>query len=192
MCHGDIALALYACLLNNHFEVATISTEHEIWSMTLLYKGFLVCTCMHIIELVYNSSTYRNMSWCQEGLANSNQVPGFHHQNPPPPIPSPPDVPGPPAVHQSAPPPPPTFQRNPLPPVPPELAPVNQSLPPDKSLTDQTLSHVPLPDRDHVHYKEEPAKSAGDLLFALFHFSPLSVEIIWAKFCTCFSCLNSF
>ena len=30
MGHGDIALALYVCLLNNHFEVATISTEYEI------------------------------------------------------------------------------------------------------------------------------------------------------------------
>ena len=164
---GDIALALYACLLNNHFEVATISTEHEIWSMTLLYIGFLICTCMHIIEPVYNSSNYRNMSWGQEGLANSNQVPGFHHENPPPPIlppptlPPPRDVPGPPAVHQSAPPPPPTFQQNPLPPVPPELAPVNRNLPPDRSLIDQTLSQVPLPDRDH-------AKSTGDFYLHSF------------------------
>ena len=183
MGHGDIALALYACLLNNHFEVATISTEHEIWSMTLLYKGFLVCTCMHIIEPVYSFSNYRSMSWCQEGLANSNQVPGFPHENPLPPIPPPPDVLGPPAVHQSAPPPPPTFQQNPLPPVPPELAPVNRSLPPDRSLIDQTLSHVPLPDRDH-------AKSTGD--FYLHSFSPLSVEFIWAKFCSCFSWQDSF
>ena len=146
--------------------------------MTLLYKGFLICTCMHVIESVYNSSNYRNMSWCQEGLANSNQVPGFPHENPPPPIPPPPDVLGPPAVHQSAPPPPPTFQQNPLPPVPPEQAPVNRSPPPEQSLIDQSLSQVPLPGRDHVPYKEEPAKCTGDLLFALFHFSPLSVEFI--------------
>ena len=151
--------------------------------MTLLYKGFLVCTCMHIIEPVYSFSNYRNMSWCQEGLANSNQVPDSHHQSPPSPIPPPtplpppPDVPGPPAVQQSAPPPPPTFQQNPLPPVPPELAPVNQSLPPERSLIDQTLSHVPLPGRDHVPYTEEPAKSTGDLLFALFHLSPLFCRV---------------
>ena len=151
--------------------------------MTLLYKGFLVCTCLHIIEPVYSFSNSRNMSWCQEGLANSNQVPDSHHQSPPSPIPPPtplpppPDVPGPPAVHQSAPPPPPTFQQNPLPPIPLEQAPVNRSLPPDRSLINQTLSQVPLPDREHVPYTEESAKSAGDLLFALLHFSPLFCRV---------------
>ena len=144
--------------------------------MTLLNKGFLICTCMHIIEPVYNSSNFRNMSWGQEGLANSNQVPGFHHQNPPPPIPPPPlppppDVPGPPALHQSAPPPPPTFQQNPLPSVPPELAPVNRNLPPDRSLIDQTLSQVPLPDRDHVHHTSRRNQPSVQVIYYLHSFT---------------------